>query len=188
MDGEDAGKTPAELQIKDQNPHEIAIQLDGYQPLKQTVDNKTAALLNLKLEAVPQPGFVKYAGKYPITIFSGGRALRGNPIQLDAGAYTLSFRSKKDAFIRFSQKIEVKAGETTVVKGPAMGTVNIKAVPSNCKISIDGEFVDVAPIQNLAIQSGNHMILFNWEKMGKTLNKEVDVGDGQTQTITGIPE
>jgi len=137
---------------------------------------------------VPQPGFVKYTGKYPITVYTGGKALRGNPIELDAGVYTLSFRSKKDAFIRFSQKVEVKAGETTVVKGPSMGTISIKAIPSNCKISIDGEFVDVAPIQSLAIQSGNHMIQFNWETVGKTLNKEVTVSDGQTQTVTGVPE
>jgi len=43
------GKAPAELQIKDENPHELAIQMEGFQPVKQTVDSKTATPLTLKL-------------------------------------------------------------------------------------------------------------------------------------------
>jgi serine/threonine protein kinase len=188
IDGQDVGKTPTELKIKDSSSHELNVQLEGYQPLKQTVDNKSPETLSLTLEPVVLTGFVKYVGSHPVTVYSAGKALRGNPVELNAGNYTLSFRSKKEAFIRFSQKVEVKPGETTVVKGPTMGSLNVRAVPSNCKISIDGEFVDFAPIQNLAIQSGNHMILFNWEKMGKTLNKEVSISGGQSQTVTGVPE
>jgi hypothetical protein len=84
--------------------------------------------------------------------------------------------------------VEVKPGETVTVKGPPMGSINIKAQPSNCKISIDGEFVDVSPITNLAIQAGNHTILFDWERLGKTLNKEVTISAGGSQSVTGVPE
>jgi len=138
LDGQDSGKTPAEVKISDDKQHDLALQLDGYQPVKQTVDAKSPETVNLSLAPLVVKGYVKFAGQYPVTIFASGKALKGNPVELDPGTYTLSFRAKKTAVLRFSQKVEVKPGETVTVKGPAMGSINIKAQPSNCKISIDG--------------------------------------------------
>lgn len=188
LDGESLGKTPSVIKISDDKQHEVSLQLDGYQPVKQTVDAKSPQALTLSLEPVIVKGYVKYSGQYPVTIFSEGKALHGNPVELDPGTYTLSFRARKQAVLRFSQKVQVKPGETVTVKGPAMGSITIKAQPSNCKISVDGEFVDVAPISNLAIQAGKHTILFNWEKLGKTLNKDVNISAGGPQSVTGVPE
>jgi hypothetical protein len=119
---------------------------------------------------------------------SGSKVLKGNPIELEPGTHKLTFRSGKDAYIRLTKTVEVKSGETTVVRGPDMGKVTIKAVPSNCRISINGEFIDVAPILNLPIQEGNHTITFNWETLGKKESKTVSVEAGDSQIVTGIPE
>jgi hypothetical protein len=116
--------------------------------------------------------------------------VRGNPLELLPGSYRLTFRSRPDAYIRFTRTVQLKEGQTLSMKVPpdGMGSVTIKANPSNCKISINGEFIDTAPIFNLPIQAGNHTILFDWEKLGKTLTKTMVVSADQTETITGVPE
>jgi hypothetical protein len=69
-----------------------------------------------------------------------------------------------------------------------MGTLTVKANPSNCKISINGEVIDDAPIFSLPVQSGTQVIGFNWVKMGKTLKKSVEIPQGQSVTVTGVPD
>jgi hypothetical protein len=69
-----------------------------------------------------------------------------------------------------------------------MGTITIKAVPSNCKISINGEFIDVAPVQNLPIQAGTHTITFNWDTLSKKTSRTVTVSGNGSQIVTGVPE
>jgi hypothetical protein len=90
--------------------------------------------------------------------------------------------------VRFTKTVEVKSGETTVVQAPAMGTITIKAVPSNCKILINGEFIDVAPILNMPIQAGTHTVTFNWETLNKKTSKTVSIQGNQSETVTGIPD
>ena len=139
------------------------------------------------MEAVAVPGTVRYSGDYPVSLFVNGKASRGNQLSLPAGTYTISVRAKTNAFIRLSKQVEVHPGQTTTIQQPAMGILNIKANPSNCKISIDGDFVDDAPIFNLPVQSGRHTILFNWDKLSKRLTKDVQVEADQTDTIMGVP-
>jgi hypothetical protein len=189
MDGQTTGKTPAEITLPDDKPHQIVLKLDGYQEVSKTVDGTMQGPLNVEMPAAAaSPGYVKYSGSHKVAIVSGSKVLRGNPVELAPGTYKLTFRSSKDAFVRFTKTIEVKSGETTVVRGPDMGTLTLKAIPSNCKISINGEFIDVAPVLNLPVQVGNHTITFNWETLGKKESKTITVESNQSQTVTGVPE
>jgi hypothetical protein len=69
-----------------------------------------------------------------------------------------------------------------------MGTIKVIAQPSNCKISIDGEFIDLAPIVNFPISTGDHTIGFNWEKLGKKRSKSTTIDAGATSTVTASSE
>jgi serine/threonine protein kinase len=189
MDGKLIGQAPASVELTDESEHQIVLKLEGYQDVTKTIDRATQTPIQIELPAAAAPvGFVKYSGSGRVAVIRGSKVLKGNPIELEPGSYKLTFRSSKDAYIRFTKTVEIKAGETTVVHGPEMGKITIKAIPSNCKILVNGEFVDVAPVLNFPIQAGNHTITFNWETLGKKQSKSVTVAPDQSQTITGIPE
>ncbi len=189
LDGKDAGITPSQIKLEDTKPHELTLKLEGYEPETKTVSSASTEPLAVSLKAVVVPGTVTYTGSYPVTIYVNGKAVSGNSVDLPPGSHTLTFRSRRSqkAVIRFTQTVNLEPGETIAVKGPpkGMGTLNVNATPSNCRISVDGEFVDVVPIRNLPVQGGSHMIQFNWEKMGKKLEKTVVLSQGQSETLMG---
>ncbi|HEY7161453.1 MAG TPA: PEGA domain-containing protein, partial [Acidobacteriota bacterium] len=139
------------------------------------------------LESEVSAGFVNYSGRYPVAIYSDGKALKV-PIELPPGSYTLTVRARKGAFIRMTRKVDVVPGETATIAEPSMGTLTVKANPSNCRISIDGEYVDDVPILQLPIQTGTHVIQFNWPAQGKKLNKTVNISAGEGESLFGEPE
>jgi serine/threonine protein kinase len=189
LDGKSVGQTPAEIKVAEDQAHQIVLKLEGYQDANQSIDASTPNTLNIELQSIaPPPGFIKYVGEGRVTIMRGSSALRGNPIELEPGTHRLNFRSAKGAYIRFGKTVEITSGETTVVRGPEMGKIVVKAIPSNCKILINGEFVDVAPILNLPIQAGVHTITFNWETLNKKTSRTVTIEGNQTQTVTGVPD
>ena len=184
MDGKPVGTTPVQVTLEDAAKHEIILKLEGHENVTQSVDGSTPATLAITMPAVAAPGYVKYIGEPRVNIFNGPRALKGSPAELEPGSHKLSFRSGKSAYVRFTKTIEVKSGETVTVRGPDMGKITIKAVPSNCKISINGEFIDVAPVLNLPIQAGSHTITFNWETLNKKTSKTVTVNGNESQSVT----
>jgi len=190
LDGKEEGKTPANLTLPDDKPHVLALKLEGYEPLEHTIDPGTPETLSLDLKPVPVAvtGTIQYTGPYPVSIFKEGKLIKGNPVELEPGVYKLTFRTSRNAYIRFTKTVEVKAGEATIVQGPGMGKLTIKAIPSNCKIFLNGEYLDVAPVFNRPIQAGAHRVQFNWETLGKTQTQTVEITAGQNQTITGIAE
>lgn len=188
VDGASSGKTPVQVTINDDKPHELIVRQDGFQDDKRSIDRTTAESLSITLQQAAEQGQVRYLFSYPVAVFMGGKVVKGNPISLAPGTYTLSFRGKSPAYIHFSKKVEVSSGETVTVGQPAMGKITIKANPSNCKISIDNEYVDEAPIFDLPIQSGSYMIQFNWPALGKKLSKPVTVSPDESTNVVGVPE
>jgi PEGA domain len=187
LDGQSIGQTPKEITLDNEQPHQLVLKMEGHEDVTRTLDTSTPGTLNIELPpAAAAAGFVKFGGPQRVTIISGSKALKGSPVQLEPGTYKLTFRSSKNAYIRFTKSVVVESGETVVVPAPAMGKITIKAVPSNCKISINGEFIDVAPVLNLPIQAGNHTITFSWEASDKKTSKTVSVEADQSQTVTGL--
>ena len=189
LDGKEIGPTPAEITLTDGEPHQIVLKLEGHQDLTQSLDATSPSAVQIDLVPVaPATGTVKYSGAPRVTIFSGSKALKGTEVELEEGTHKLSFRSAKNAYVRLTKTVEVKAGETTIVHGPEMGKVTIKAIPSNCRIHINGEFIDVSPILNLPIQAGTHTITFNWETLKKKITKTVTIRGDQSENVTGVPD
>jgi hypothetical protein len=189
MDGKSLGASPTTVTLSDTKLHELIIRLEGYNEEKRTVDRNTDAALKIQLTPVAAAnGFLRYSGRYPVTISSDGKALKGSPIELPAGTYNITIRARKGAFIRSTRKVEIAAGETATITEPPMGKLTVKAIPSNCRISIDGEYVDDVPIQELPVQAGAHVIQFNWPAQGKKLNKTVNISAGEGESLFGEPE
>lgn len=188
FDGQDFGVAPTRFTVPpDSKPHQLELRLQGYAVLKQTIDQSTPDKLNVQMQVAAAPGYIKYVGQIPVTIFVDGKAERGNSIEAEPGTHTVSIRSRGGAFISKRQDVEVKSGDTSIISQPAMGTLSVRANPSNCKIFIDGEFIDFPPITNLPVQSGTHAVTFNWEKLGKKTTKSVVISAGQSETVMGVP-
>jgi serine/threonine protein kinase len=174
LDGQSQGATPGKINLSDDKTHEL-------------IDRNTDPKLSIPLESEVTAGFVNYNGRYPVSISSDGKALKV-PIELPPGSYTLTIRARKGAFIRMTRKVDVTSGETTTITEPSMGTLTVKANPSNCRISIDGEYVDDVPILQLPVQTGTHVVQFNWPAQGKKLNKTVNISAGEGESLFGEPE
>jgi hypothetical protein len=162
--------------------------MQGYETVKQTINESTPQQWAIQLNPLPQEGFVQYVGKYPVTVLLAGKPLKGDPVSLPAGTHKLTFLSTKKAYIRLTRTVEVKPGETITVRGPEMGSLTIKANPSNCKIFLNGEFIDYPPIFNLPVQAGNHTLLFNWEKTGKKQTRPIVVLADTNENVTAVQE
>jgi hypothetical protein len=187
LDGQPQGTTPGKINLNDDKLHELIVRHQGYKEEKRTIDRNTDQKLSIQLEPEVTAGFVKYNGRYPVSIYSDGKALKV-PIELAPGSYNLTVRARKGAFIRMTRKVDVVSGETTTITEPSMGTLTVKANPSNCRISIDGEYVDDVPILQLPVQAGTHVIQFNWPAQGKKLNKTVNISAGEGESLFGEPE
>ncbi|MCI0444727.1 protein kinase [bacterium] len=187
LDGQSQGTTPGKIKLADEKVHEIILRLSGYKEEKRTIDRNTDPKLTIQLEPEVTAGFVKYSGRYPVTIYSDGKALK-TPIELPPGSYNLTIRARKGAFIRMTRKVDVVSGETATITDPAMGKLTVKANPSNCRISIDGEYVDDVPILALPVQAGKHVVQFNWPAQGKKLNKTISISAGEGESLFGEPE
>jgi hypothetical protein len=189
LDGKEIGAAPADITLPDDGaPHQVRLQLEGYKPLEASIDKTSGALVKFDLESAPTTGTLHYTGSYPVAVFSGGKALRGPTITLPEGTYKLSFVSKKGAYIRFTKTVEVHPGETINISQPPLGNLSVKANPSNCRISIDGQYVDDAPIFAMPVQAGAHVLQFDWTKLNSRLNKTVMINAGETQSVVGAPE
>lgn len=138
------------------------------------------------------PGNIAYQGEFPVSIFNGRKLVlntaTAESAELPAGTYKLTLISTGNAIIRANVKVDVKAGETTVIPAPAMSRISLNATPGNCKIFIDMNFVDVAPIFDLPIQAGNHHVRAQWETLGKEKSGFFTIAPDQTVTLRAIAD
>ncbi len=166
------------------------------QPLEQTPEpsqQKTEPLTPAE-QPVQQPaateGIISYRGTHSVSIFHEKKLVlntaSSTTVSLPPGQYTFTLVGGPKAIIRDVRKVEVKAGETTVIEAPPMASLTIKASPGNCKIFIDGIFADFPPIFNLPVQAGSHQIRVVWEKQGKEKSGTLTLAAGDSKSITSI--
>lgn len=208
LDGrETSTHTPAFVTVTSTQSIQMELRLTGYEPVRQTIDSNTPETLALTLtaQAPAQPtapaepgpapagaGKITYQGEFPVSIYNGRKLVlntaTAESAELPAGTYKLTLIGTATAIIRDNVKIEVKAGETVVIPAPAMSRISLNATPGNCKIFIDMNFVDVAPIFDLPIQAGNHHVRAQWETLGKEKSGFFTIAPNQTVTLRAIAD
>ena len=62
--------------------------------------------------------------------------------------------------------------------------MGVRATPDNCKIFVDGVFVDYPPINDRTIVSGSHVVSFEWPD-GKRAEEKVQIQAGRTSFVMG---
>jgi hypothetical protein len=71
-----------------------------------------------------------------------------------------------------------------VITFPALGTLTVQAQPSNCKVFVDGVYVDVTPVLELPIASGGHHVKVVFVPNGAEQEQAVAVTGGKNALVT----
>ena len=195
LNDHDTGKmTPAVLAIDGCESRSLTLQREGYRPWTASYDADddfdamVDSLKKVKLEPVPSGTIlVKKPADYDVEIYAGERRLgkAGETLALVEGRHALTFRNDK-LFVKESAQVTVEGGRaaTPLITFPAIGSLTVQAQPSNCKVFVDGVYVDVTPVLNLPIASGGHRVKVVFVPNGAEQEVNVAVSGGKDALVT----
>jgi len=182
-DKELSAKTPAKAKLEYGRVYKLTLMMNGYydkiiELSPQELDEK----ITYQLEAFPEPGFLLIKGSYPVDIYLGKKLIAqsvfNKRVNLPAGTHSLTIVNK-DFLLNLMTKAKVASQQTAIIALPPLGKINIRAIPSNCKIYIDGIFLDYPPIFDRRIVAGRHKIKYLWPD-GKKKIKPIEVPAGKS--------
>jgi hypothetical protein len=183
--------TPLDLSLDPGIEHRIGVALEGHAP--QEIRLKPGQMppgLFVKLEPAGPQGSVAIASSYAIDVLWKGRVLAKDQVSprvsLPGGRQTLTLVSPT-AYLRSDVTVNVTGGGETALSAPGLGKLNIRALPDNCQVAIDGAFVDYPPILNKSVAAGTHVVSFTWPD-GKKFQESVEVTSGAAAYVTGRKE
>jgi hypothetical protein len=180
--------TPLEVTFDPGEPHRLSLSLEGHttQDVK-LVPGQVPAEVAIKLEPAGPQGTVAITSEYPLDVTWRGRVLAKDQVSpkvsLPGGRQTLSLQSGA-VFLKADVPVTVTGGAETALAAPGLGKLNIRALPDNCQIFLDGSFVDYPPILNKSVAAGSHVVSFSWPDGGKS-QETVDVAPGGSAFVTG---
>jgi hypothetical protein len=192
LDGERvAGVTPLDVAFDPEVEHRIAVSLEGHAPREVRVEKGArAGRQDIVLEKLAAAGFVAVVSAYPLDVFSRGRLLaRGEVsprVSVPGGRQVLTLVSGA-LFLRADVTVQVPPGGETSLAAPATGKLNVRAVPDNCEVFVDGTFVDYPPILERKVAAGRHTVAFRWPD-GARSEQAVEVKGGAPTFVVGRKE
>jgi hypothetical protein len=192
LDGEKLeAVTPVDLSLDPGTEHWLTIALEGHAPQDLRLKpGKVPSELFIKLEPAGPQGAVLISSSYPIDVVWKGRMLAKDQlsprVSLPGGRQTLTLLSPT-AFLKSDVSVSVTGGGETPLAVPGLGKLNIRALPDNCQVAIDGTFVDYPPILNKAVAAGTHVVSFTWPD-GRKAQESVEVASGAAAFVTGRRE
>jgi serine/threonine-protein kinase len=192
LDGQrQRGVTPLELTVDPSREHVLAVALEGHGTQEVRLPpRQMPAEVKVKLEPAGPLGTVVVASSYPVDVLWRGRVLAkeqaGPRVSLPGGRQTLTLVSSP-LFLRRDLQVSVTGGVEVAVEAPGVGKINIRALPDNCQVFIDGAFVDYPPVLDRAIVEGAHTVGFKWPDGAKS-QETVEVPRGAPAFVTGRRE
>ncbi len=183
--------TPLELTFDPAVEHRLTVALEGHVSQDvRLVPGQVPAELSLKLEPAGPQGAIAISSSYPLDVLWKGRVLAKDQlsprVSVPGGRQTLTLVSPT-FFLKSDVTVSVTGGAETALEAPALGKLNIRALPDNCQVAIDGTFVDYPPILNKAVAAGTHVVSFTWPD-GKKAQEAVEVAKGAAAFVTGRKE
>jgi predicted Ser/Thr protein kinase len=143
--------------------------------------------------ATPAPagpqGKVSLTSTYPVDVRWKDRVLaRGQTaaqLSLPVGRQTLTVTAA-EYLLRASFTVDVRPDAVVEISPPELGRINVRANPDNCKVFIDGAFIDYPPILDRPLATGAHTVAFKWPDA--ETREEVVVERGKPAYVTGRKE
>jgi hypothetical protein len=90
-------------------------------------------------------------------------------------------------FLRTDVTVQVPPRGETEVAAPAAGKLNVRAVPDNCEVFVNGTFVDYPPILDHPVAAGRHTVSFRWPD-GVKSEQAIEVKGGGPTFVVGRKE
>lgn len=182
------GVTPLDVTLEPGQAHVLVFTREGYRRAeRRTRAGELGSRIEVRLAAEAPPGSVRIASAYPLDVIWQGRVLAkgaSSPeVSLPGGRQLVTLVA--DAyFLRSTVTVDVKSGERLGIAAPGVGKINIRAMPDNCEVLIDGRFVDYPPILGKDIAAGTHTVSFRWTDGAKS-STETEVSSGGIAYVTG---
>ncbi len=188
LDGAEVGQSPLEIPIDPKGEHRLTASLDGYEPWEARIGKgERPAPLAVALQRSPPPGTVSVTSAYPLDVIYRGRTLaRGESaprVSLPGGRQVLTLVAPA-VFLHSEVAVEVPPGGEARLAAPGIGRLNVRAMPDNCGVFVDGTFVDYPPILDRSIAAGRHVIGFRWPD-GSRAEEAVEVEAGAPAFVVG---
>jgi hypothetical protein len=170
--------------------HRVAVALEGYEAQEVRVAAGAAAPLDLVLEKPAPPGTVAVGSSYAVDVLWRGRVLakgQASPrVTLPGGRQVLTLVSPP-VFLRAEVPVQVPPGGQAALAAPALGKLNVRAVPDNCEVFVNGAFVDYPPILDRPAAAGRLVVSFRWPD-GARSEQAVEVKAGAPAFVVGRKE
>jgi hypothetical protein len=191
VDGERVpGATPLEVALDPAVEHRVAVALEGHEPREVRIAPGATAPIDLVLEKQAPPGTVAVGSSYAIDVLWRGRALakgQASPrVTLPGGRQVLTLVSSS-VFLRADVSVQVPPGGQAALAAPALGKLNVRAVPDNCEVFVNGAFVDYPPILDRPAAAGRLVVSFRWPD-GARSEQSVEVKAGAPTFVVGRKE
>lgn len=197
LDGEDTGKkTPAALSFEEGRRFQLRLRLEGHETLEHnfsvaelSAQQKEKKALHFPLKSSIPPGILAIEdGDYPLHLEIGGRKHQlgeGRELRLPPGKYEAVLVAEA-VFLRQTYPVEIRSGERQSLRAPQAYSVRISANPANCRVSIDGKFVDVTPINDRRLVVGKHTFEFTWPASGRSKTLAVMVTQNEQRIFASL--
>jgi hypothetical protein len=194
LDGRDTGKTtPIEIEFDACERREVELRLAGHRPWQGTFDPEegldtfAATLGAVTLEPIERGTVVIARPKgYGVDVYAGDRRIgrAGEPIELPEGRHALLLRND-EVFLRERATVNVTGGraQAAAVVLPELGRLTVQAQPSNCKVYIDGTYVDVTPVLDRPIAAGGHRVKVIFVPNGSAREVDVTITAGASERV-----
>ncbi|NKB86620.1 MAG: protein kinase [Acidobacteria bacterium] len=201
LDGEAIdGVTPLDIEVTGGERHTLELELEGHQDLSwafATDDLNEAQLADgLHFPLVPDvpPGALAITTSHAVRLEMRSAEGRTQRITIDAddtievfpGTWTVQMVAE-DVFLDQTTTIEVRSEENASVAVPAIVELQIAAAPSNCRVSVNGRFIDVTPIR-IPIVVGSHEFTFEWPGLDQSITRTERIAQAGQRIFATPPE
>lgn len=174
------GGTPVEVRLDGGRRHQLRVELPGYRTASWafTLDDlndaqRRSGELHFPLVADAPPGRLRASAPgYEVSLVVNGRRYNASSsidLELPAGEYTVQIEAP-EVFLSTTRTLRIASNASIDLPLPAAIEVQIAATPGNCRVSIDGRFVDVTPFRARLV-AGEHDIEFFWPTLGRTVRR-----------------
>lgn len=187
VDRKAVGVTPLRTEVAANAPHSVTLSLEGYESKDISVAVPIPSSVSATLAPKGPPATLVVESGYPVTVTVSGRVVAsdktGVTTTVSAGSHEVLLEAPA-IFLRHRESVRLDAGGTETVRTPATGKLGVRATPDNCKIFVNGVFVDYPPILDRTIAAGNHVLAFEWPD-GVRVEEKVLIQPGKTAFVQG---